>query len=271
MDILSNLFTDFTTQLIHIVVILLVAFLVYHLGKRVLDRIVRRAIRGSHRGWQQRDIDKRTKTLSHLFRSIWRIVAIAVVGMLVFRELFPTIDLTPVFASAGIIGLAVGFGSQALIKDFISGVFIISENQYRIGDIIEVNGATGTVEQLGTRSTIIRDADGNVHYFPNGTLQHVVNKTMGFSVARLAISVDSSSDLEKVIEIINTTGKQLADEPKWQRKIKTPPAFVAIEEFTAQSIKLDISGKTQPSDQWSVASEMRRRLLDEFEKNDIKL
>jgi small conductance mechanosensitive channel len=185
--------------------------------------------------------------------------------------LFPHINYAPLFASAGIVGVAIGFGSQALVKDFLSGLFIISENQYRVGDIIDINGNSGTVERIGTRSTVIRDADGNVHYFPNGSIQHVINKTMGYSMARFTIGVHPSNELEKIITLINETGKKLAEEEKWKSKIIDAPSFESIGEFTPSTVNLLISGKTQPSDQWSVTAEMRRRLLVAFEKNKIDL
>lgn len=191
--------------------------------------------------------------------------------LIIFRLLFPDVSLAPIFASAGIIGVAIGFGTQSLIQDFISGIFIISENQYRVGDVVDIEGASGTVERIGARSTVLRDADGNVHYFPNGMVQHVINKTMGYSMTRFSIGVHPSSDLEEVIIIINEAGEKLAKEPKWENKIIEPPAFVSVGEFTATGVSLLIAGKTQPSDQWAVTAEMRRRLLSEFEERKIEL
>lgn len=248
------------------------AFL-YWLGRTILGTIVRNAVAASarNRKWHRKDIEKRQNTLASLVVNIWGVLVI-VTGLLVFLTVvFPAINLAPLFASAGIIGVALGFGSQSLVKDFISGIFIISENQYRVGDIIDINGDSGTVERIGTRSTVIRDADGNVHYFPNGSIQHVVNKTMGYSMARFTISLQPTTDIEKAIDLINETGKKLAEATKWQHKILEPPAFVTFGEFTGSSVKLTIAGKTQPSDQWSVTSEMRRRLLDTFEEHEILL
>ena len=196
---------------------------------------------------------------------------ISISTLILFSKLFPGISLAPLFASAGIIGVALGFGAQSLVKDFLSGIFIISENQYRIGDIIEIDGATGTVERIGARSTVIRDADGNVHYFPNGIVQHVINKTMGYSMARFSITIHSSHDLDDVIGLIKAPGKKLARELKWKEKILEAPAFVSVGEFTPNGVTITIAGKTLPSDQWSVASEMRRRLLSEFEEKGIEL
>lgn len=255
-----------------LVIIGVTAFL-YWLGRTVLGTIVRNAVAASakNRGWHRKDIEKRQNTLASLVVNIWGVLVV-VTGILVFlTAVFPAINLAPLFASAGVIGVALGFGSQSLVKDFISGIFIISENQYRVGDIIDLNGNSGTVERIGTRSTVLRDADGNVHYFPNGTIQHVINKTMGYSMARFTIGLHPTTDIEQAIDLINETGKKLASEKKWERKILDPPAFSTFGDITGSAIKFTIAGKTQPSDQWSVTSEMRRRLFDVFEANSIYL
>ncbi len=254
-----------------IVFVVTVAF--YYLGKTVLSRIVHGAVAASMRrhDWHYKDIEKRQKTLSELFHNTWRVLVITIGTLILFSKVFPGVSLAPLFASAGIIGVAFGFGAQSLVKDFISGIFIISENQYRVGDIIEIDGATGTVEHIGARSTVLRDADGNVHYFPNGIVQHVINKTMGYSMARFTITVHPSHDLDEIIAIINESGKKLASNEKWKSKILEPPAFSSIGEFSSDGVTITIAGKTSPSDQWSVTSEMRRRLLSEFEEKGIAL
>jgi small conductance mechanosensitive channel len=253
-------------------VTLAVTLLFYYAGTAIVGKIVRRAvITTKHRDWHRKDIEKRQTTLVGLFTNVWRVLVVTIGTLEVFVTLFPAVNLAPLFASAGIVGVALGFGSQSLVKDFLSGIFIISENQYRVGDVIEIEGASGTVERIGARSTVVRDADGNVHYFPNGMIQHVINKTMGYSMARFSIGVHPSSDLDQVIAIINKTGEELAGQKKWQSKIIETPAFVSVGEFTATSVSLLISGKTQPSDQWSVTAELRRRLLVAFEENDIAL
>jgi small-conductance mechanosensitive channel len=226
-----------------------------------------------HRAWHKKDIEKRQKTLTGLFVAIWRIIVFLSLAFALLQVFDPKIGaaLAPLFASAGIIGVALGFGAQSLIKDFLSGIFIISENQYRIGDIIEIEGFSGTVERIGTRSTVMRDVDGNVHYFPNGMVQHVINKTMGYSMARFTMLLHPDSDIDAVSEIIDRTGKELSEEEVWKDKILSPPAFVSVGEITGNSVEIIVAGKTQPSDQWSVVSEMRRRLLDELEQRSIRL
>lgn len=252
--------------------IVLISLVFYVIGTMILRYVVKKSVeRTRHKTWHKKDIEKRQRTLVSVATSIWQILVVFVGGFQILKIVFPGIDTAPLFASAGIIGVAVGFGSQTLVKDFLSGIFIITENQYRVGDIIDINGSTGTVERIGARSTVIRDLDGNVHYFPNGTIQHVINKTMGYSMARFTIGVNQSNEIEDIITIINETGEALAGEEKWKSKIITAPKFESIGEFTSSTVNLLISGKTQPSDQWSVTAEMRRRLLIAFEKNKVEL
>jgi len=268
---MDMIFDWFKTQGLDILVIVIVATIFYLLGTAFMGRIVKKAVQTRGRDWHKKDIEKRQKTLAALFTTMWRVTIITVATLALFRVFFPTADLAPLFASAGIVGIALGFGAQSLVQDFISGIFIISENQYRVGDIVDIEGFGGTVERIGARSTVIRDVDGNVHYFPNGMVQHVINKTMGYSMARFFIGVAPTTDIDQVIQIINETGKKLSEEEKWKKKILEAPEFVSVGEFTAANVDILVAGKTQPSDQWSVIAEMRRRLFDTFEEKNIKL
>lgn len=259
---------------ITILFILIIGMLLYLIGGKIVERSVRRAVRSArHREWHKKDIEKRQKTLGSVAKSIWHIAVTLGIIYAILRDFIPDINtlLAPLFASAGIIGVAIGFGAQSLIKDFISGLFIISENQYRVGDIVDIEGAAGTVERIGARSTVIRDVNGNVHYMPNGMITHVINKTMGYSMARFVVALNPASDIDKVVEIINTLGTDLAGEDKWKTKIIEPPEFVSLGELTGTSVEVIIAGKTQPSDQWAVIAEMRRRLLQTLESNGIEL
>ena len=259
-------------RMVETVSIVIGAVIVYYFGRMFITWAIRYAIHSTakHRSWHRKDIEKRENTLTQLIRSFWRITIIAYIAAMVASKLF-YFDLSPLFASAGIIGVALGFGAQSLVKDFLAGIFIIAENQYRVGDVVDVMGASGTVERVGTRSTVLRDADGNVHYLPNGTIQHVINKTMGYSMSRFTLQLDPSSDISRAADIINETGQQLSNEKSWDKKIIEPPKFVSVGDITGRSVELIVAGKVQPSDQWAVTSEMRRRLLKEFEKQEIEL
>ena len=259
-------------QITSITIILAIGAAAYWFGPVIVNWLMAHVfVTPYQRTLHRKDLEKRQRTLGALFANVWRIIVIMLVAYGIFVQFFDYKALAPLFASAGIIGVAFGFGAQSLVKDFLSGVFIISENQFRVGDIIEIDGFGGTVERIGVRSTVIRDVDGNVHYFPNGMVQHVINKTMGYSMARFTVAVAPDTDISKVSKLIDKLGLTLANEDNWKDKILEAPHFVMMGEFTATAVNLIISGKTQPSDQWSVVAEMRRRILEKFEQEAITI
>ncbi len=255
-----------------IVAIIGFSWLGYHFGGVLINQIVRRVIRSTHYNpLSPEDVTKRRDTLSSLINVIWKVILIVVASFLIFEQLFPTVDLTPILASAGLLGVAIGFGAQSLIKDFLSGIFIIVENQYRVGDIVDIEGASGTVERVTIRSTVIRDANGNVHFMPNGQVMHVINKTMGYSRVNFSLTVDPETDIDLLARVIDEVGEKLASEKDWKPKILEAPHFVNIGAFSDVALEVTISGKTNPSQQWSVTGEMRRRLIKAFAKHKIEL
>lgn len=274
-DIWSPFVDWFKNHLTAMIVIIITGILAYYIGGKLLARLVKKLVKSArHREWHQKDIEKRQNTLAGVAKNVWHIFVVIVMFIALFREGIDRADtiLAPFFASAGVVSVILGFGAQTIIKDFLAGLFVIGENQYRVGDIVELaENASGTVEKIGSRSTVIRDINGNVHYIPNGSITHVINKTMGYSMARFIIVVDPTSDVKKIADIINRTGKKLSAEEKWKPKILEAPAFVSVGEFTGSSLEIIIAGKTQPSDQWAVTAEMRRRLLTELEEAEIKL
>lgn len=272
---LEIIFTWLANHWVSFVLTIIMTWVIYLIGSKVLALLVHRAVsvNGKHQVWRTTDITKRQDTLVGLVRNIWRIVVIVTLIYALLRIIIPDISTTlaPLFASAGIIGIALGFGAQSLIKDFLSGIFIISENQYRVGDIIQIEEASGTVERIGSRSTMLRDVEGNVHFLPNGMIQHVINKTMDYSKARVTISVIPETDIERATALIDHIGTEMSEDPKWKDKILEAPAYVMMGELSATSVELIVSGKVPPSDQWSVSAELRRRILHTFEAKGIEL
>ncbi len=254
------------------VIIVAVGVLFFWVGPMIITWLMSHVfVTAYQRTLHKKDLEKRQRTLNVLFSNVWRIIVVLATAFGVFAQFFDYKALAPLFASAGILGVALGFGAQSLVKDFLSGVFIISENQFRVGDIIEIEGFGGTVERIGVRSTVIRDADGNVHYFPNGMVQHVINKTMGYSMARFTLSVAPDANIDEVAKIIDKIGLALTKEEAWKDKILEAPHFVSVGDFNATSVNVIVTGKVQPSDQWSVVAEMRRRLLEKFEEGGIEM
>jgi moderate conductance mechanosensitive channel len=257
---------------VDVAVIVIGAWVARHFGGMIVHRVVQQTIRSTHfNTLSKTDVKKRQDTLISLFTAIWNTVILVVALLMLMSELFPSINLGPLLASAGIIGVAIGFGAQSVIRDFLSGLFIILENQYRVGDVVDMQGAAGTVEKISIRTTVIRDIDGNVHYIPNGTIVHVTNKTMGYSRINLTLNVAFDTDVDKLSDVINKAGLEMAKSEKWAKKIIEPPKFHSISNFTDAHLEVKITGETQPSDQWDVSDEFRRRLLRAFAKSNIQV
>jgi small conductance mechanosensitive channel len=181
------------------------------------------------------------------------------------------IQIAPILAGAGIVGLAFGFGGQYLIRDLISGLFIILENQYRIGDVVNINSTGGLVEDISLRMTTLRDLDGTVHHIPHGEIKMVSNLSKNFARLNVDIGISYDSDLEKVIEVINTTGTEIAEDPAFKDSIISPPKFLRIKEFADSAIIVKVLGDTKPLKQWEISGEFRKRIKVAFDKEGIEI
>ena len=252
-----------------IALIMIVSYGVGHLTGWLLTPLIRRTVGRLHTDASHDDVKKRQDTLISLLHTLTKVV-IWTVAIFNILQLFG-LDLAPLLAATGVLGVALGFGAQSIIKDFLSGLFIILENQYRVGDVVDLEGSAGTVEQITVRSTIVRDVDGSVHYIPNGNIMRVINKTMGFSNINLTIAVDPQTNVDRLAEIINNIGEQLATEEKWKTNIIEAPHFLTIGNFTDIALEIKITGKTLPSKQWGVTGELRKRLLGALKKHKIEL
>lgn len=181
------------------------------------------------------------------------------------------VNIAPLLAGAGVLGVAIGFGAQYLIRDIISGFFMIVENQYRIGDLITVENITGTVENISLRVTTLRDWNGVVHYIPNGEIKKLSNQTRGFSKANLVVGVSYDADIDKVEKIINEVGKQMYEDESLAGKLKTPPSFMRVDDLADSAVNIRIIADTAPGEQFFIAGEIRRRLKVAFDKNGIEI
>jgi moderate conductance mechanosensitive channel len=203
-------------------------------------------------------------------------VITAIIGLVVILTILSEIgiDITALVATAGIAGIALGFGAQSMVKDYLAGMFILAENHYRIGDVVRLNAdttVTGSVERITLRQTVLRDLDGEVHYVPNGSIGVASNMTMEHSNVNLNVGIDYNSDLELVEKVINEVGIKLANDPVWKDKIIEPPSFLRVNDFAESFIEVKITGKTRPLMQWSITGELRKRLKIAFDKNDIEI
>src|SRR6187200_2362896 len=201
---------------------------------------------------------QRAQTMGSLLKSIVSGVVIAVAGTMMLSEL--GVDIAPIVASAGIIGVALGFGSQTLVKDFLSGVFMIFEDQFGVGDVIDVGEASGTVEAVTLRVTRLRDLDGTVWYVPNGEILRVGNKSQNWSRAVVDVGVGYDEDLARAKRVLSEVAHELWEDEEFREVIIEEPEVTGVEALTADAITLRVMVKTAPLEQWAIGRELRQRI-----------
>lgn len=253
---------------IRILFIVTGAYILNRISKRFIERIVRVAVvPGKYLSKQAEK--QRENTLIRIFTWTCRIVILFVAMLMILQE--TGVPIGPILAGAGIIGLAVGFGGQYLIRDIISGFFIILENQYRIGDVVNFDGTSGLVEDISLRMTTLRDLDGTVHHIPHGEIKKVSNLSKDFARVNLNIGVAYSSKLDHIIQVVNKVGNELSQDPQWKEFIITPPQFLRVDDFADSAMVIKILGETQPLKQWDVTGELRKRIKIDFDNEGIEI
>jgi small conductance mechanosensitive channel len=209
---------------------------------------------------------QRAEALGSVLRSIASAAIVVIALMLVLSEL--GLDLAPLLASAGIAGLAIGFGAQNLVKDFVAGMFMLLEDQYGVGDVVDVGQASGTVEAVGLRITTIRDAQGVVWYIRNGEIVRVGNKSQGWAQVVVDIPVGFAG-VKEAAEILRIAAARLSDDPQWSDDLIEAPEVLGVEQITADGAVLRTTVKTTSESQWRVGRELRRCLTDALDKAGI--
>ncbi len=212
---------------------------------------------------------KRAETLTRLLRQVFRAVLWLVVALVILREF--GVDVAPVIAGAGIIGLAVGFGAQNLVRDVISGFFIILEDQIRVGDVAEVNGTGGLVENITFRTTILRDLSGTVHVFPNGTITTLSNLTKDWSGYVFDIGVAYKENTDRVVSLIREVARELENDEKYGPLIVEPVEVFGVDKFDDSAVVIKGRIKTRPIKQWEVGREFLRRVKFSFDGNGVEI
>jgi small conductance mechanosensitive channel len=207
--------------------------------------------------------------MGDLFKSVITGVLIAVFGTMILSQL--GVNIAPIIASAGILGIALGFGAQSLVKDFLSGVFMIFEDQYGVGDVIDVGEATGTVEAVSLRVTRLRDLDGTVWYVPNGEILRVGNKSQNWSRAVVDIGVGYDEDLSRARRVLADVAHDLWEDEDFRSVIIEEPEVTGVEALNPDAITLRVLVKTAPMEQWGVARELRQRIKARFDHEGIEI
>ena len=271
-DIFQNFIDNLTPWLfshgLRILIILLVAYLVRRFAGMLIDKIIRKAVVADHFLTPEAE-KKREDTLITVFTGTVKVIIWVAVILMIIAEF--GINIGPLLAGAGIIGLALGFGAQYIVRDFFTGLFIILENQYRVGDVVCVGSTCGLVEDINLRVTILRDADGVVYHIPNGEIKIAGNLTKEFARVNLKIGIAYDVDLEKVIKVVNQVGQDMAKDPEWKDKIIKAPEFIRVDDFADSSVVIKITGEVKPLEQWGALGELRKRIKIAFDKEGIEI
>jgi small conductance mechanosensitive channel len=212
--------------------------------------------------------ERRGHTISQLLRSVGRLLVIAIALLLTFNVF---IDIGPILAGAGILGLAVSFGAQSLVKDFLSGFFILFENQFAIGDVIEAGGKSGTVEKMTLRVVVLRDLKGTMHVVPNSEIKVVSNMTRGWSRAVVDVGITYEEDIDRALAVVRDEAAQFSTDKMWGAQLDGPLEVPGIESLGDSAVVIRTLIKTQPGSQWTVAREFRRRLKKRLDREGISI
>jgi small conductance mechanosensitive channel len=270
-EIFSQTVAWIITTLPSLLIILVLAFIALKLANLFLRRMKPLMLKHMESGTDLDtvEIEKRLDTLLGILRSVIKIIVWLMIAMLFLRKI--GIDIAPIIAGAGIVGLAVGFGAQELVRDFISGFFMLLENQIREGDVAIVNGTGGLVEHVGLRTIVLRDLSGVVHVFQNGKVNTLSNMTKKWSGMVFDIGVAYKEDTDKVVAVIQQVAEELRADPSFKNKILEPIEIFGVDQFGDSAVVIKARFKTRPIEQWAVGREYRRRLKKAFDEQGIEI
>ena len=234
--------------------------------KALMDR---EATEGTAQELSAVELTKRMDTLDQLGSNVLRFFVVIIAGLMVLNSL--GLNIGPAIAGLGVVGVAVGFGAQHLVKDYLNGALILIENQFSKGDVIRVAGVAGTVEDFSLRRTTLRDLDGVVHTVPNGEIAVASNLTRVWARINQDVSVAYGTDIDKAIEVVDNVGREMASDPAWKRRVLETPRVDRVAALGEYGVTLKILGTVRATEQWAAAGEFRKRLLAAFKANGIEI
>lgn len=253
------------------VLILLAAFILARVSHRIVRALRIQIIRVmmSRAGGAPEELEKRAATLGGIIRKTASTVIYVIAAIMVLAEF--NVNIAPILAGAGVIGLAVGFGAQNLVRDVITGLFILLENQIRVNDVAIINGTGGLVEEINLRTTVLRSLDGTVHIFPNGTIERLSNMTREYSYYLFDIGVAYKEDTDRVVEAVKEVADGLMKEEEFREAILAPLEVLGVDQFADSAVVIKARIKTRPIKQWMVGREMNRRIKKKFDELGIEI
>lgn len=261
-------------NVVPIVLIVVVAFILIRASRLFVHGIVkalmdREATEGTAQELSAVELKKRMDTLDDLGLNVIRFFIVIIAGLMVLRTF--DLDIGPAIAGLGVVGVALGFGAQHLVRDYLNGALILIENQFSKGDVIRAAGVSGTVEDFSLRRTTLRDLDGVVHTVPNGEILVASNLTRVWARINQDVTVAYGTDIDKAISVVDEVGKAMAAEPTWKRRILEAPRVDRVAALAEYGVTLKILGTVRAPDQWAAAGELRKRLLSAFKANGIEI
>jgi small-conductance mechanosensitive channel len=275
MNIIQEIIAGFNWEAIiksciRIVVVIALAWIIVKLVHNFIKRLENNLIQKSEKeGEPLSESQKRISTIVRLLKQATLLVLWITVCMVILREI--GIEIGPILAGAGIVGLALGFGAQNLVRDFIAGFFIILENQIRVDDVAIINGTGGLVEKINFRTTILRDLGGVVHVFPNGTINSLSNLTNQWSAYVFEIGVAYKENTDRVVEILKVVGSELKNDKEFGKLILEEPEIFGVDKFADSGVIIKGRIKTMPIRQWAVGREFLRRVKQKFDEKNIEI
>jgi moderate conductance mechanosensitive channel len=252
---------------LRIVLIALFAAAAVRITALIVQRFEHEVAQGS--GLDALERAKRVRTLGAVISKVLTTLIAGVALLMILQKL--GIDITPVLTGAGIVGLAVGFGAQTLVRDVITGFFLLLENQVRVGDVAAINGTSGLVEQINLRTIVLRDVEGIVHVFPNGSITTLSNRTKDFSYYVIELGVSYKEDPDHVIAVLREVGAELQRDPVYAPSFLEPVEIMGVDAFADSAVVIKLRIKTMPLKQWEVGREYRRRLKKTFDARGIEI
>src|SRR5215469_227509 len=256
---------------IRIAVILIFAYLCTFIVSRLLRQLRKYTVKVMLRagGGSEIELEKRAKTISGLTRKVLVVLIWTIAWLMILKEM--NFDVRPLLAGAGVVGVAIGFGAQNIVKDVLGGLFLMLENQIRVNDVVVINGKGGLVEEINLRTTVLRSEDGAVNVFPNGSIQSLSNLTREFSYYVFTLGISYQNNSDQAVRILTELGDSLASEDPYRSLILAPLEILGVDQLTNSSVVVKARFKTLPSQQWTVGREMNRRIKQRFGEAQIDL
>ncbi len=261
-------------EVLPVLVIVVVAYVAIRLARVFVHGVVktlldREAAEGTAQELSAVELKKRMDTIDTLGSNSAQFLIVAIAGLMILGQL--GFSIGPAIAGLGIVGIAIGFGAQSLVRDYLNGVLILIENQFSKGDVVRIAGVAGTVEDFTLRRTTLRDADGVVHTVPNGEIRVASNQTRTWARINQDVTVGYGTDLDRVTGVVDAVGREMAADPIWRRRVLEAPRVLHVSALADTGVTLKVQGTVRAADQWDAAGDFRKRLLAALETNGIEI